>query len=102
MAGEDLLDQRCARPRQPHDEHRQFAFQPEAADPLEEIRRAGRDHLADEKLVGFRIVVLAALAQLGDLQRVGLGEVRGGLGILAPPVQDLSQSEVQQQLLIFR
>ena len=75
MAGQNLLDERRAGSRQPDDEHRQLAFQPEAANPKphrEEIRRAGRDHLADEKLVGFRVVVLVALAPLGELQGVAL------------------------------
>ena len=102
VAGQDLLDERRAGSRQPHDEHRQFAFQPKAADPLEEIRRADRDHLGDERLVLFRVVLLAALAPLGQLQRVAPIEVLGGLGILAPRVQDLGQAEVQQQSLCVR
>ena len=48
MAGQDLLDERRAGSRQPHDEHRKFAFQPKAADPREEIRRADVDHPGDE------------------------------------------------------
>ena len=102
MAGQDLLDERRAGSRQPHDEHRDLAFQPKAADPLEEIRRADRDHPGDEKLVLFRVVLLAALAPLGQLQRVAPIEVLGGLGILAPRVQDLGQAEVQQQSLCVR
>ena len=102
MAGQDLLDERRAGSRQPHDEHRELAFQPKAADPLEEIRRADRDHPGDERLVLFRVVLLAALAPLGQLQRVAPIEVLGGLGILAPRVQDLGQAEVQQQSLCVR
>ena len=51
------------------------------------------------RLVLFRVVLLAALAPLGQLQRVAPVEVLGGLGILAPRVQDLGQAEVQQQSL---
>jgi hypothetical protein len=65
VAGQYLLDERRAGSRQPHDEHRELAFQPEAADALEEIRRADRDHPGDEQLVLFRVVLLAALAPLG-------------------------------------
>ena len=100
MAGQDLLDERRAGSRQPHDEHREFAFQPKAADPLEEIRRADRDHPGDERLVLFRVVLLAALAPLGQLQGVAPIEVLGGLGILAPRVQDLGQAEVQATIVV--
>ena len=102
MAGEDLLDERRAGSRQPHDEHRKFAIQAEAADPLEEGRRAGRDHAVDKKLVAFRVVLPAALAPLGQLQGVAAIEVLGGLGILADRVEDLGQAEVHQQPLCVR
>ena len=49
VAGQDLLDERGAGSRQPHDEDRQLAFQPEAADPREELRRADCDHPGDEQ-----------------------------------------------------
>ena len=45
----------------------------------------------------FRVVLLAAVAPLGPLQRVAAIELLGGLGILAPRVQDVGQAEVQQQ-----
>ena len=54
------------------------------------------------RLVLSRVVLLAALAPLGQLQGVAPSEVLGGLGILAPRVQDLGQAEVQQQSLRVR
>ena len=50
----------------------------------------------------LRVVLLAGLAPLGQLQRVAPIEVLGGLGILAPRVQDLGQAEVQEQSLCVR
>ena len=49
--------------------------------------------------MGLRVVLLAAFAPLGQLQGVAQFEVPGGLGILAPRVEDLGQAEVQQQSL---
>ena len=102
MAGQYLLDERRAGSRQAHDEDRDFAFQPEATDPLEEIRRADCNHLGDKKFALFRIVRLAALAPRGQLQSVAPIQVLGGFSILAPRVQDLGQAEVQEQSLCVR
>ena len=55
-----------------------------------------------KRLVLFRVVLLAALAPFGPLQRVAPIEVLGGLGILAPRVQDFGQAEVQRQSLCVR
>ena len=44
----------------------------------------------------------AAFAPIGLLQRIAAIEVLGSLGILAPRIEDLSQSEVQQQSLCVR
>ena len=41
-------------------------------------------------------------APRGQLQRVAPIEVHGGLGILAPRIEDLGQAEVQQQSLFVR
>ena len=94
MAGQDLLDERRAGARQPHDEHRQFALQAEAAHALKERRTANLDQPRDERVVSRRIVLLAVPAPLRELQGVAPGEVFGGLGIVAQRVEDLRHTEV--------
>ena len=102
MAGQDLLDERCAGSRQSYDEDRELAFQPKAAHPFEEIRRRDPDHPVDEQFVRLGVVLPAVLAPFRQLQCVTPIEVFGSVTILASRVEDFGQAEVQQQSLFVR
>ena len=102
MAGQDLFDERGAGSRQPHDEHRKFAIQAEAADPLEEGRRAGRDDAVDKKLVAFRVVLPAALRHSDNCRALARSRCWAASAYSPDRVEDLGQAEVHQQPLCVR
>ena len=92
MAGEDLLDQRRARPRHPDDEYRAIVVQPRERAILEFLLRECFANLVEEA-EGLLLLIL----ELGALQLPADDIVMQRPLVLAAIVQRLGVSEVQRQ-----
>ena len=99
MAGQDLLDQRGSRARQPHDEHRPLAVEAEASNALEVSGRERRQQAIDKPRVVRGIVPPAALLRVRKTEGVALARMVRGLFKIAPGIEDLGQGSVESRAL---
>ncbi len=95
VAGQHLLDQRGAGPRQAKDEHRPARVVTGAGQSVEQLRGEVFDQPIDKTAMLDRVILLTLLAEQFQTESIGSRQTLGGLSVLAARILYLRQSEQQ-------